>query len=253
MITSEQLIEICQENDNLEFIFKDEKPRILASFYDISDVEISTLFYCWINPIKNDDISDARNKIFQIWLRSDEDFVENRYPLSFIESRVWEKYKDNISTLYKHYDMNSFYYLCCKIHFYYVKENLKSIEDAFLITHRTLNTDKYYHNTLCRMFGGNTQIQNEKNSGACANLNMILKYLVWDLKLWKKLDKKKLLIPLTYKITLAAKELLIINNTTNTLANSIKITEFAKDLLGEDDFMKIYAGLLYYYQTNIQK
>jgi len=248
MITPEQLIKICQENDNREFVMRDERPRILASFCDISDVEISTLFDCWINPIKNDDISDAGNKIFQIWLRSDEDFVEDRSPISFIESRVWEKYKDDISTLYKHYDMNSFYHLCRKIHFYYVKENRKSIEDLFLDTN-----DKYYHTTLCRMFGGNTQIQNEKNSGACANLNMILKYLVWDLKLWKKLDKKKLLIPLTYKITLAAKELLIINNTTNTLANSIKITEFAKDLLGEDDFMKIYAGLLYYYQTNIQK
>jgi len=237
MITETELIRICQENDNTEL--KKESREYLRS-QELREVEICVLIYNWINPIKDDNIDAAKEEINNI-------ISKYNAPSDFIKSREWEKYKGNVLRFYKHYDLNSFYYLCRSIYFYYVKEKRESIEELFLNT-----SDKYHHETICRLFGGNSQIQNEKSSGACANLNMMLKYLAHDIKSWKNIDKNKLLIPATHKIIMAAHDLLIINNNSNALANAKRITEFAKELLG-DDFMSLYSGLISYYNTNIKK
>jgi len=235
MITESELIKICRENDNIDFIGKHDSQKIIKSDC-LADVEISALFSSWINPIRNDDISDVQSKILELWL--DTNFYN---PLEFIKSRVWDNYYGDNSRIYKYYDLNAFYYLCRRIWFLYVKENRESIEDLFQDI-----TIKYYHQKMCRVLGGNTLIQNEKTYGSCANLNMFFKWMVHDLKRWKKIDETKLLIPTTHKIISAAHDLLIINNQTRTLKNAITITEFAKHLLGYD-YMKMYAGLLAYY------
>jgi hypothetical protein len=246
MITHDQLIQFCQENDNkynplnsIELMERKDGLKFRITYDNVKDIEIFTILINWINPLKNDDISDSLYQIASF-------FRYNVLPYQYIESKEWERYKGNTMRVYKHYDMNGFYYLCRSIWYIYVKEKRESIEELFLNTN-----DKYYHETICRLFGGNSQIQNEKSVGSCANLNMMMKYLVHDLKRWKRIDKSKLLIPLTHKIIIAAHDLSIIKRTLNTLANAKRVTEFGKELLG-DDFMKLYAGLVYYYHNHLK-
>jgi len=248
MITEAELIKICRENDNIDFIGKHDSQKIIISDC-LADVEISALFSAWINPIRNDDISEAQNKILELWARIGEPHTHfsDRRPLEFIKSRVWDNYYGDNSRIYKYYDLNAFYYLCRRIWFLYVKENRESIEDLFQDI-----TIKYYHQKMCRVLGGNTLIQNEKTYGSCANLNMFFKWMIHDLKRWDKIDETKLLIPTTHKIISAAHDLLIINNQTRTLKNAITITEFAKHLLGYD-YMKMFAGLIFYYENYLKK
>ena len=211
----------------------DTMSLFLSSFSEKKDIEIVSIFSAWMMH----GWKEEESEIF--------DFVRNTFlptPTSYITEYPHSSfYKSSNFSLFKILTLPYLDNFLKRLHDVILKYG--DLESAFFCAQK--KRDVFAHETLARLFCGNTGFQSKHTNGTFYRYNLFLYWMTYKLKIWHLLIKNALL-PCDDFVFQKAYELGITNKVLKSnLPQTIALTEKAKKMFGEQNFYKLYEIIKY--------
>ena len=226
-MNNKDYIDIAKKNEVADNI--SASPIKFAYRYtDKKDIEVSGLFALWLSYGNREEYEQMVERLLVI--------IMDNSPYNYIMSRGFEKYKDNYTCLYRLTTWHNFAMLCN--HLYNIYSKYSDLEEAVIANYKEKKFE-YYYQSLCDLICEETLIQSPKSTSSCWRMNLYIRFMSrtnseFDLGKWYNIMPSKLLATCNDKAIINAKKLNIITRCECSLANMIKITEFAKRVFKND-------------------
>lgn len=229
-MTKDQIITCGVDSD-------DEKSLFISTFGEKRDAEIVSVLSAWM-----DNGFKYENTILENFV-----LAEMIYPLPYVlnyggKSKWKDKGNASMIGILTYSNLNN---LLIKLYETYTTSD--DLESAFYkyFSNYKRHKCKYAHDALSLIFCGNTGFPTIRNNGTFYRYNLLFYWLTYKLKIWKHSNIG--LLPCNDKIfENAYKYGVIPKRMKSTLTNTIKLTEVAKEMFGDDDFYKLYEYLNFY-------
>ena len=226
-MNNKDYIDIAKKNEVADNI--SASPIKFAYRYtDKKDIEVSGLIALWISYGNREEYEQMVERLLVI--------IMDNSPYNYIMSRGYEKYKDNYTCLYRLTTWHNFAMLCN--HLYNVYSKYSDLEEAVIANYKEKKFE-YYYQSLCDLICDETLIQSPKSTSSCWRMNLYIRFMArtnseFDLGKWYNIMPGRLMVTCNDKAIANAKKLNIITRCECSLANMIKITEFAKKIFKND-------------------
>lgn len=226
-MNNKDYIDIANKNEVADNI--SASPIKFAYRYtDKKDIEVSGLVALWLSYGNREEYEQMVERLLVI--------IMDNSPYNYIMEREYEKYKDNYTCLYRLTTWHNFAMLCN--HLYNVYSKYSDLEEAVIANYKEKKFE-YYYQSLCDLICEETLIQSPKSTSSCWRMNLYIRFMAranseFDLGKWYNIMPSKLLVTCNDKAITNAKKLNIITRCECSLANMIKITEFAKKIFKND-------------------
>ena len=226
-MNNKDYIDIAKKNEVADNI--SASPIKFAYRYtDKKDIEVSGLIALWLSYGNREEYEQMVERLLVI--------IMDNSPYNYIMSRGYEKYKDNYTCLYRLTTWHNFAMLCN--HLYNIYSKYSDLEEAVIANYKEKKFE-YYYQSLCDLICEETLIQSPKSTSSCWRMNLYIRFMArtnseFDLGKWYNIMPSKLMVTCNDKAIINAKKLNIITRCECSLANMIKITEFAKKIFKND-------------------
>jgi hypothetical protein len=229
-MTKEEIITCGVDSDN-------EKSLFISTFTEKRNAEVVAVLGAWMdNGFKYEDV------VFENFVLS-EMIWALPYVLNYGKDGKWkEKGSASMIGILTYSNLHN---LLTKLYETYIMN--EDLEHAFYKYFQNYKRHKckYAHDALSLIFSGNTGFQTIRNNGTFYRYNLLFYWLTYKLKIWKYASIG--LLPCNDKIfENAYKYGVIPKRMKSTLTNTIKLTEIAKEMFGDNDFYKLYEFLNFY-------
>lgn len=229
-MTKEEIITCGVDSDN-------EKSLFISTFTEKRNAEVVAVLGAWMdNGFKHEDV------VFENFVLS-EMIWTLPYVLNYGKDGKWkEKGSASMIGILTYLNLHN---LLTKLYETYIMN--EDLEHAFYKYFQNYKRHKckYAHDALSLIFSGNTGFPTIRNNGTFYRYNLLFYWLTYKLKIWKYASIG--LLPCNDKIfENAYKYGVIPKRMKSTLTNTIKLTEIAKEMFGDNDFYKLYEFLNFY-------
>lgn len=229
-MTKEEIITCGVDSDN-------EKSLFISTFTEKRNAEVVAVLGAWMdNGFKYEDV------VFENFVLSEMIWVLP-YVLNYGKDGKWkEKGSASMIGILTYSNLHN---LLTKLYETYIMN--EDLEHAFYKYFQNYKRHKckYAHDALSFIFSGNTGFPTIRNNGTFYRYNLLFYWLTYKLKIWKYTSIG--LLPCNDKIFENAYKFGVIpKRMKSTLTNTIKLTEIAKEMFGDNDFYKLYEFLNFY-------
>lgn len=205
--------------------FETDPVAVVRRCSDVRDIEVMGVVCSWL-ALGN------RNQIFKHCCRSYE--LMNGKPYQYVMSREWAQYQSDTRCYYRMFAYRDFHDLMNSL--YRIYDTNDTLEGA-VIRYCATNPGGDYLDALISLFDANG-IPRSKAS-ACKRLCLFLRWMIRrdttvDLGIWRRLDPKRLLIPLDVHVSNIAREHGLIHRNPSDMKTVVQLTDECKQIVPDD-------------------
>jgi len=220
-----QLRQLADQYETNDFIKSDPVQFVHKGWKCQQDIEIAGFIASWLAYGKREAFIPVIEEVLKQMSPS---------PLEYLERRRWVFSGDDAVTLYRFYKRVDLYDLF--EHLYSIYFNFKTMENA--VYKHMIHDGTTSLEALISLFSHVKGVPQDTKS-ACKRLNMFLRWMVRkcgpvDIGIWTVIDASNLLIPLDTHVARIARQLGLLEGTSNNMRAVIQLTDKMRKIFPND-------------------